>query len=614
MTSVVAQKNQASALKPFIKTVSWSQIIQWIRERRWELAGANLVAVFATLLSIPLPLFLPLLVDEVLLHKPHWIVPAFNYLIPSSIQFPVIIVIVVLFLTFILRVMSLVLSVWHSRLFTDIAKSVTFRIRSALLEHTRQLDMAAFESLGSGKVASHLVTDIDTIDEFLGMTLSRTIVAILTLIGTAIILFWIHWPLAVIILLLNPLVIYFSQQLGRRVKHLKQKENLSYAKFQEALVETLDAVQQIRVANRQLHYFSALRQLASNVRVASSEHAWKSDALSRFSFVAFLLGIDLFRALALLMVLLSDLSIGEMFAVFGYLWFMMGPVQELLTIQHKFFGAEGAIKRINELFSVHRERQTIEPQTMDGYLSSNSLVSPFAAPGVSLSLENIYFSYDNETPVLENLNLSIRAGEKVALVGASGSGKSTLLNLILGLYQPNQGRILFNDINANALALDEIRQNVSTVLQHPYLFNTTLRENLSLGEKFSDKELWQSLEVAQLAETVRQLPHQLDTLIGRSGVRLSGGQRQRKIVILDEATSALDALTEHRLNIELKETLKNRTTLIIAHRLSAVQQSDRICVFDRGTIVEAGQHDQLVKLGGVYARLYAKQRNEGPLL
>ena len=203
----------------------------------------------------------------------------------------------------------------------------------------------------------------------------------------------------------------------------------------------------------------------------------------------------------------------------------------------------------------------------------------------------------------------------MAIVGASGGGKSTLVQLLLGLYSPTAGTIRFGGASLEEIGLETVRENVAVVLQHPALFNDTVRANLSMGRERSDEACWQALEIAQLDATIRALPHGLDSVVGRSGVRLSGGQRQRlaiarmvladpKVVILDEATSALDAATEYNLHQALNRFLSGRTTLIIAHRLSAVKQADRVLVFDGGSIAEDGDHQQLIADGGLYARLY----------
>jgi len=203
-------------------------------------------------------------------------------------------------------------------------------------------------------------------------------------------------------------------------------------------------------------------------------------------------------------------------------------------------------------------------------------------------------------------------------VGASGGGKSTLVKIILGLYLPRSGCVCFDEVPVSRIGLDVVRDNVATVLQHPALLNDTVRMNITLGAAISDEAIWQALDIAQLKTVVEALPDGLETRIGRNGVRLSGGQRQRlavarmilsepKVVILDEATSALDTDTETRLHQQLAGFLQHRTTLIIAHRLSAVKQADRVLVFEDGRIVEQGSHAELIEENGLYASLYGKQ-------
>lgn len=586
-----------------VDRLSWAEIRRLALHHKKSLWIANAVAAFAVLCSVPIPLLLPLLVDEVLLGHGDSALKFMNHLLPDSLQKAVGYIGLMLLVTLSLRLGALVFNVVQARLFARLAKDIVYRIRIRLIERLKRISLGEYESLGSGTVTAHLVTDLDTVDKFVGETLSKFLVAVLTLAGTSAILLWMHWQLALLILLFNPLVIFATVQLGKRVKTLKKLENDSTSRFTQALTETLDAIQEVRAGNRQGYFLGRLGLRAQEVRDFAVASQWKSDASNRASGLLFQFGIDIFRAAAMLTVLFSDLSIGHMLAVFSYLWFMIGPVEQLLNLQYAFYAAGGALTRINELLS-----RADEPQYSGG-------ADPFVGQQtVGIEVRGLRFSYGDE-PVLDQLNLSIAPGEKVAIVGASGGGKSTLVQLLLGLYTAEAGSICYGGATLQEIGLETVRDNVAVVLQHPALFNDTVRANLTMGRERSDQTCWQALEIAQLDATIRALPQGLDSIVGRSGVRLSGGQRQRlaiarmvlsdpKVVILDEATSALDAATEYSLHQALALFLSGRTTLIIAHRLSAVKQADRVLVFDGGSVAEDGDHLQLIADGGLYARLY----------
>jgi ATP-binding cassette subfamily C protein len=584
--------------------LSWRGIADELKTHRQRLLLANIIALLAVVASVPIPLLLPLMVDEVLLHHPGKMVATIGAWFPVAWHGPVLFIGAALLLSVVLRLAAILLNVWQGRSFSLLAKDVVYRIRVRMLSRLSKIALSQFETVGAGRVTSHFVTDLNAIDSFLGASVSGFVVSVLTLVGVAGVLFWMHWQLALFILLLNPLVILFSTRLGKRVKDLKKHENRAFEVFQDALSETLDALTQIRAMNREKHYLARVTDKAADIRQHAAAFAWKSDAMSRFSFFVFLAGFDAFRAGAMLMVVFSDLSIGEMLAVFGYLWFMMTPVQELVNMQYAWYGANAALGRINALLGLAGEPQ--HPALRD----------PFAGqPTVGIALDHVSFAYDEGETVLDDVSLAVAPGEKVALVGASGGGKSTLVQALLGLYPVKAGQIVYGGVPVTEIGWEAVREHVGVVLQHPVLFNDSVRANLTLGREADDATLWQALEIAQLKDTIAELPHGLDTVVGRQGVRMSGGQRQRlaiarmivaqpSIVILDEATSALDSDTERRLHQALGTFLAGRTTLIIAHRLSAVRQADRILVFENGRVVEQGGHDELIGRGGLYHKLY----------
>ncbi|MEZ8696506.1 MULTISPECIES: ABC transporter ATP-binding protein [Vibrio] len=585
-------------------TISRSWLITQVKKHKSKLLFANFVAIIATLISVPIPLLMPLMVDEVLLDKPASGLEMMNHLLPVSLQTPTGYIALTLLLVILMRSASQALNILQGRQFTLVSKTITYQMRSKMIDKLGRISIRQYETKGSGGINAHLITDIETIDKFIGSTLSKFIISFLTVLGTAIVLLWLEWRLGLFILLVNPVVIYFSRKLGSRVKHLKKYENQSFERFQNRLVETLDGIYQLRAANKERIFLDELKVQANQVRIDADKYAWQSEAAGRVSFLLFLLGFELFRAVAMLMVLFSDLTIGQIFAVFGYLWFMLGPVQELLGIQFSWYSAKAALQRINDLLLLEEEHRPV------------SKVNPFNEhQEVTVDIEDVTFSYTLENTVLNRLSLHIPAGKKVALVGASGGGKSTLIQLLIGVYQADSGCIRYNGETTDDISFDVIRNQIAVVLQQPILFNDTLRHNLTLGAEYDEMSLWRALEVSQMQDVIKQLSNGLDTQIGRNGVRLSGGQRQRlaiarmvlsnpKFVILDEATSALDTATESALHKALSEFLKDRTTLIVAHRLSAVKQADLIYVLEDGQVTQTGTHGELVEQQGLYQTLY----------
>jgi ATP-binding cassette subfamily C protein len=572
-----------------------------------SLFWGNIIALIATLVSIPIPLLIPIMVDEVLLKKGGTVVNTVDFFTP--LHEPLLYIGVVLVVTITLRFVFFLLSVASQRFFITLSQELSFTIRAKALEHLKYVSMSAYERLGSGKVITHLVTDIDTIEQFLGSALSKLIVSVATLIGVAAVLIWINPLFGILILIFQPIIMIVTRKISGRVGLLKKEQNRSIGELSDTLTQMCDLFGQIRASNKEGRFVQNAIEQSQQLRHSASLYGVKALVGERYSYTLFLSGFEIFRAMGLVMVLYSDLSIGLMFGIFGYLWFMMTPVQDLLSMQYSFANAKNALARLNELLSL-----PTEPSAPSVPISLEN------AKSLSIQTKNLVFGYDENEPVLKGVNLSIKAGAKVAIIGASGSGKSTLSQLLVGFYPPTSGDIFYNDIHVDHIGFATIRDEVFVVLQQPLMFNETLHFNLTMGDAISDEKIFEALRIAQLFEFVHNLPQGLETQVGKFGIRLSGGQRQRlsiarmvlanpKVVIFDESTSALDVHTESALFEALQEFLREKTVIIIAHRLSTVTRADYIYVLENGTILEEGTREDLEKEDGSFRHFVNHQGN-----
>lgn len=581
-----------------------SLFLMMLRYKR-ALVWGNIIAILATLISIPIPLLIPLLVDEVLLKKGGSITKTIDFFTP--LHEPLLYIGVVLAVTIFLRFLFFLLSVASQKFFITLSQELSFTIRIQALEHLKHVSMSAYERLGSGKVITHLITDIDTIEQFLGSALSKLIVSVATLIGVAAVLIWINPLFGILIIIFQPLIMIVTRKISGRVGILKKEQNRTIGELSDNLTQMCDLFGQIRASNKEERFIASAISQSKRLRQSASEYGIKALRGERYSYTLFLSGFEIFRALGLVMVLYSDLSIGLMFGIFGYLWFMMTPVQDLLSMQYSFANAKNALSRLNELLSLPTEEQ-------------HSSTSKVLESGASLSIQtrNLIFGYDDKEPVLKGLNIDIRSGSTVAIIGASGSGKSTLSQLLVGFYSPSSGDILYNGVSVKEIGFSRVREEVFVVLQQPLMFNDTLRFNLNMGDEISDEVIWKALELAQLEDFVRKLPQGLETQVGKLGIRLSGGQRQRlsiarmvlsnpKAVIFDESTSALDVHTESALFEALEPFLREKTVIIIAHRLSTITRADYIYVLENGTVLEEGTREALEDQDGSFKRFVHHQ-------
>ena len=567
-------------------------ILTQLLSYRREVILGNMIAIVATLLVVAIPLFIPILVDELLLGKDHgfisWIS---NTLFTTDVKGYVLFVLVIII---VLRVLSTLLSILQSKFFVSISKNITYKMRETLLAHLKRVSLKEYEMMRVGAVTSKLVTDVETIDGFVSSTISKLIVAVLMLFFSAFVLLWIHWQLAIFILITNPVVILFTVKLARNIGELKKEENKAIELFQSSLTETLELFHQIRAANKEEYFFEQSRIKAEELRTHAVNYGYKSDRALKYSFLVFLAGYEIFRAVSILAVAYSDLSVGLMLAVFSYLWVMVNPIQDIINFQYVLSTAKAACKRIDSIYEMEQEPEIEE--------KFNPFVGQYA---IDIEIKNLSFAYQKKKNILTNINMHIKEGYKVAIVGASGSGKTTLSNILVGFYPLDEGEVLYGGVSNKALKLSTIRENIHLILQHPKLFNDTMLFNLTLGREYSEDVVRKALHIAQLDDVIAGLDLGLDTLVGKDGIKLSGGQRQRvaiarmilsdpKVVIFDESTSALDVHTEVKLFDALKDFLSEKTVITIAHRLSTIKSAEFIYVLEDGEVVDSGTPKELL--------------------
>ena len=469
--------------------ITLKTIFKLILEKKPALIYGQIITLLAILVSVPIPLMLPIMVDEILLNKPANLVDAINYFLGSTSAFYYIAIIaaVVILLRFIYYFLGVIIT----KVFTTISKHVTFMIRKRLIEHLRIASMNEYETLGSGAITANLVTDVNTLDAFIITSVSKFVSSILTLGAVGAVLIFINPFLGILILVIQPLIMLMSKKMAKIVGKLKKNENNAVEKFQDNIGETLDLYGQIKASNKEEYFFKDAIAHAKEVQTTSNEYGYKSVAYEKLSYTLFLTMFEIIRASGLILVAYSDLSIGMMFAMFGYIWFIMTPVQDILSMQYSYASAMSAIKRINKILTLQTEKsgdKTIESKNLE------------------ITLKDLDFSYSNEKPILKNISLSIDAGCKIALIGASGSGKTTLAQIISGFYEKNNGYLKYNGMDIENIDKSSLRQRIFLVLQMPILFNSTLRFNITMGdESVSDEQIYKALEIAQLTDMIEDM-------------------------------------------------------------------------------------------------------------
>ena len=574
--------------------ITFGTLWESVRTQKHDFIRANVFGAVNVALLLPIPILIPMLIDEILLGHPGKIT-AFATLLGLKEAWQIIAG--TLFVVLLLRGIAFLLGNAKTLHALRIAQKSAYTLRHTILHHLERIAISDYETIKSGAVASKTINDVENIGRFLGMATTTTLTAGLAFVGVLGVLFYISWPLALLVVIANPLFLGFSHIVGRRAGALLRKQNEAYDAYQDLMSETMELFTQVRASNQERTFFGLLRIKAANIQYASLEYGYKSSVARSSSALLTMTAVDIFQALGIVTVAYTQLSVGMMLAFLFYLATIAAPVTQLMGLVISFQSVRPSITRLNQLLNTAHEPHY--PHENNPFTSVNT---------ASVEINNVSFAYADGKPVLDNICIKIEQGEKVALIGPSGSGKTTIAQLLVGFYVPGGGSIGYGGVPIEMIGLPIVRENVALMLQQSLFFNDTIRMNLALGKEIDDTKIFDALRQAQLDGFVKELDRGLETLIGKNGIRLSGGQRQRlaiarlilsdpKVVIFDEATSALDEATEHRLYDTLREFLSGRTTIIIAHRETTIRQADRIYLIEDGVARAVGDYEQTAERG-----------------
>ena len=576
------------------KMYTFKTFYHQIKLQKNDFFRVNIYGILATLCLVPLPMLMPLLIDEVLLeHKGR--LTTFLSATFSRDETWIYLSTITLF-AIVLRLAVYIFSNRQTLHATRITQNIAYLMRKRILHHLERVSLKEYETLKSGGVASKTIQDVETLSAFVGQVVSNGISAVFMLFSIIIIMFWMHWTLTLIVLILNPIFLGLAKIIGRKTSAYLKQKNEMYQRYNEMLHETLELFMQVRVSNQEHLFFGLLQDRAKDVQRVSTQYVYKAYKANNASVFMISTAIDIFRIIAIAGVAYSNLSIGMMIAFLFYLSALVQPMQQLMGLVVGYQSVKPAMERMNQLLGIAQE---IEYQPK---------INPFdGVTSTSLTLKNIDFSYTEGKKVLDAISLHANVGKKIALIGESGSGKTTIAQVLVGLYPPTHGEVCYDDVALENIGLPVVRENVALMLQESLFFNDTIRMNICLHQDVSESEIQDALKMAHIEEFVQGLDDGLDTYIGKNAIRLSGGQKQRlaiarlilsnpKIVILDESTSALDTETEYQLYQSMAPFLEHRTTIIIAHRATTIKFADYIYVIEKGKVKAEGTYEELEKL------------------
>jgi len=492
------------------------------------------------------------------------------------------------------------------------AQGVSFQLRKALYAHLQNLSFSFHDQAQTGELMARATADVEALRNFTGRGVQQIVNLAILLIGVTVALLRVNWILALLSLGLVPALTWRTWLFSKRIRPMYRalqgqiaavatliQENISGVRVVKAFGREREEIERFEAANDRLHhdYLSAAKEQAINAPFL--------DMLSNSSTVVMLW-------VGGVLVMTNHITIGELVAFYTYILQLVQPIRRggwLMAMQSR---AQAACERVLEI--------------LDTPISVANKEGALQLPQVAGHVEfrNVSCAYHPGRPVIEGVTFSVEPGQMIALVGATGSGKTTVANLIPRFYDVSEGAVLVDGYDVRDVTLHSLRRQVGIVMQETMLFSGTIRENIAFGRPdASEDEIRAAARSARADEFIERLPQGYDTVVGERGVSLSGGQKQRvaiaralilnpRLLILDEFTSSVDVATERIIRAALNRLMRNRTTFVIAHRLSTVRAADMILVLERGRLVAAGRHEELLLSSPTYREINASQLAESP--
>ncbi len=491
-----------------------------------------------------------------------------------------------------------------SYLMNAIGAKIAVNIREAIYYRLMRLPMSFYSQNPSGTVMSRMLNDVGLMQAVFAGTVKDFIVEGGSAIVLMFVAFYRRWDLALLAFVVIPLILLSIAYIGRIMKKVSSKTRVLISDVTTTLQETLQGIKVIKTFTVEDTMQRRFKE-ALNAHYKNTMREVRVDESSRLlSEVLGGIGLAAIMVYGGSLIINDSITPGTFFSFVAAMLLVYTPLKRLSKVHNGFQQIRVVFERLKEVVLSEMERTGGIDHKIRG----------------CIVFENLSFKYPGtEEYVLRNINVEIKDGEIVALVGYSGAGKSTLVDLISGFWQPSEGRLLIDGIDINQISLNSLRKGIGLVSQEVVLFDDTVKANISIGKpEASMDEIIAASKAAYAHDFIMELPKAYETRVGEHGAKLSGGQKQRitiarailrdpKILLLDEATSSLDAESEQKVQQALETLMQNRTTLVIAHRLSTTQRADRILVINRGIIEQSGSHQELLEQGGLYRELYNLQ-------